>query len=54
MKIMIIPIVLEALGTTPKILQKRMKDTGIETSISELQKTFILHTARILKEVYEI
>ena len=48
MKVVVIPIVLGALGTTPETLQKRMKDIGIETKIGELQKTVILHTARIL------
>ena len=36
MKVVVIPIVLGALGTTPKTLQKRMKDIGIETRIGEL------------------
>ena len=54
MKVVVIPIVLEALGTTPKTLQKRMKDIGIETRIAELQKTVILHTARILRKVLEV
>ena len=54
MKVVVIPIVLGALGTTPKTLQKRMKDIGIETRIDELQKTVILHTARILRKVLEV
>ena len=54
MKVVVIPIVLGALGTTPKTLQKRMKDIGIETRIGELQKTVILHTARILRKVLEV
>ena len=47
MKVVVIPIVLGALGKTPKTLQKRMTDIGIETKIGELQKAVILHTARI-------
>ena len=54
MKVVVIPIVLGALGTTPKTLQKRMKDIGIETRIGELQKTVIMHTARILRKVLEV
>ena len=54
MKVVVIPIVLGALGTTPKTLQKRMKDIGIETRIGELQKTVILHTGRILRKVLEV
>ena len=50
MKIVIIPIVLGALRTTLKTLQKGMKDIEIKTSICELQKTVILHTARILRK----
>ena len=37
MKEVVIPIVLGALGTTPKTLQKRMNKIGIETRIGELQ-----------------
>ena len=54
MKVVVIPIVLGALGTTPKTLQKRMKDIGIETRTGELQKIVILHTARILRKVLEV
>ena len=54
MKVVAIPIVLGALGTTPKTLQKRMKDIGIETRTGELQKAVILHTARILRKVLEV
>ena len=54
MKIVVIPIVIGALGTTPKTLPKRMKDIVIKTNIGELQKTGILNTARILRKVLEV
>ena len=50
----VIPIVKGALGTTPKKLKKRLEDIGIETRVTELQKTVILHSARILRKVFEI
>ena len=45
----VIPVIVGALGTTPKKLKQRLGDTGIETRIVELQKTTILHSARILR-----
>ena len=39
--------------TTPNEGQ-RMTDIGIETRIGELQKTVIVHTARILRKVLEV
>ena len=54
MKIVVIPVVIGALGTTPKILPKRLKDSGIKTNIGEMQKTVILNTARILRKVLEV
>ena len=54
MRVIVIPIVIETLGTTPKKLKKRLEDIGIETRVTELQKTVILHPARILRKVLEI
>ena len=54
MKIVVIPIVIGALGTTPKTLPKRLNDIGIKSNIGELQKTVILNTARILRKVLEV
>ena len=51
---MVISVVLGSLGTTPKTLEKRMKDIDIETKLGELQKTVILHSARILRKVLEV
>ena len=49
----IVPVVIGALGTTPRLLPKRLKDIGIETHIVDLQKTAILYSARILRKVLE-
>ena len=54
MRVTVIPIVTGTLGTTPKKLKKRLEDIGIETRVTELQKTVILHSARILRKVLEI
>ena len=42
----VIPIVIGALGTTPKKLSRRLDDLGIGTRIVELQKTVIIYSAR--------
>ena len=54
MKIVVIPLVIGALGTTPKTLPKRLKDIGIVTKVNELQKTVILQTAMILRKLLEV
>ena len=54
MRTKVIPMIIGALGTTPKKLSKRLEDLGIETRIVELQKTAIIHSARILRKVLEI
>ena len=41
MKIVVIPLVIGALGTTPKMLPKRLKDIGIRANICEMQKTHL-------------
>ena len=50
----VIPVIVGALGTTPSRLPKRLKEIGINTKIVELQKTVLLHSARILRKVLEI
>ena len=42
MRVTVIPIVIGTLGRTPKKLKKRLEDIGIETRVTELQKTYIL------------
>ena len=53
-QVKVIPIIIGAVETTPKLLRKRLKDTGIETKVVELQKSAILYSARILRKVLEI
>ena len=54
MKVKVIRLEIGALGTTPIKLGNWLKEIGIETQITELQKTVLLHTARILRKVLEI
>ena len=53
-KVKVIPIIIGALGTTPKLLRKRLEDIGIDTKVVELQKSAILYSARILRKVLEV
>ena len=50
----VIPVVVGALGMTPKKLKQHLSDIGIETRTAELQKTTILFSARILRDVLEV
>ena len=50
----VIPVVVGALGVTPKKLKQWLSDIGIETRIVELQKTIILYSARIFQNVLEV
>ena len=52
MKNKVIPLVIFALGTSP--IRNCSKEIGIETQITELQKTALLNTARILRRVLEV
>ena len=54
MKATVTPVVIGALGAIPKKLKKGLQDLGIETNIVELQKSAIIHTARILRKVLEV
>ena len=54
MPVKLIPVVVGALGTTSKKLKQRLSDIGIEMRIVELQKTTILYSARILRNVLEV
>ena len=53
MPVKVISVVVGALGTTPKKLKQQLSDIGIETRIVELQKTTILYSARILRNVLQ-
>ena len=54
MPVKVIPVVVGPLGTTPKKLKQRLSDIRIETRIVELQKTTILHSAGIIRNVLEV
>ena len=54
MKVTVVPLVVGALGSLAKALKKRLKNIGIETKITELQKTVLIHTTRILRKVLEV
>ena len=53
-KVKVNPVIVGALETTPSRLPKRLKEIGMNTTIVELQKTVLLHSARILRNVLEI
>ena len=53
-KVILVPLVVGALGTPVKELQKRLKTTGSDTKITELQKTGLIYTSRILRIVIEV
>ena len=48
MPVQVIFVVVGALRTTPKKLKQQLSDIRTETKIVELQRTAILHFARIL------
>ena len=54
MKVTMVPLVVGALGTPAKALEKRLKNIGTEIKITELQKTFLINTSRILRKVLEV
>ena len=53
-RVKVIPLVVGALGAIPKQFGKRLKDIGITAEISQVQKTVLLGTARILRKILEI
>ena len=54
MPVKVIPVVVGILGTTPKKLKQWLSDIGIKIRIVELQKTIILYSAKILRNVFEV
>ena len=54
MKVTVVPLLVGALGTSAKALEKRLKTIVIDTKITELQKTVLIHTNRILGKVLEV
>ena len=53
-KLKIIPLVVGSLCAVPKQLGNRLKQIGITAGTTQVQKTILLGTARILTKVYEI
>ena len=52
-QVKVVPIVVGALGTTPKKLEKSLEMIGVQLSVGLLQKVALLGTARILRKVME-
>ena len=53
MKAKVIPLVMDSLGAIPTQFGNRVKETDITAEIGQVQKTFLLRTARILKKVFK-
>ena len=53
-KVKIIPLVVGSLGAIPKEFGNRLKQIGITAGTTQVQKTVLLGTARILRKVLEI
>ena len=54
MKVTIASLVVWTLGTRAKASERRLKTIRIETKISDLQKTVLIHASRILGKVLEV
>ena len=54
MKVKVILIIIGTLRITQRQVKKRLEVIGVETSVKELQKTVIIHSARILRKVLAI
>ena len=54
MKVKVVPLVVAALGTPANALEKILKNICIETKITELKKTALIHSSRILRKVLEL
>ena len=53
-KAKIIPLIVGSLGAIPKQFGNRLEQIGITVGTSQIQKTVLLRTARILRKVLEI
>ena len=53
-KVKIIPLLVGSLGAIPKQFGSRSKQIGITAGTAQVQKTILLGTARILRELLEI
>ena len=54
MEVKIIPVVIGVLGTIPTRLKDNLKEIGIPVKASQIQKSVLLGTARILRKVLEV
>ena len=54
MEVKVIPIVIGVLGTIPARLKDNLKEIGIPLKASQIQKSVLLGTARILRKVLEV
>ena len=53
-KVKVVPVVVGALGTIPKALEKYLESIGSTVKVELLQKAALLGTARILRKTLEI
>jgi hypothetical protein len=53
MKCKIIPVISGAMGTVTKVLKKNLEAIPGKYSIDSLQKTFVLGTSHIIREVLQ-
>ena len=53
-RIKVIPMVVEALGTIPLRLKENLKTIVVDTSIELIQRSVLLGSARILRKVLEM
>ena len=53
MKVMIVPIMIDSLGTITKGLLKGLEDLEVGGRVETIQATALLRTARILRRVLE-
>ena len=54
MNVTMVQLVVGALDTSTKTLEKRSKIIGFEAKINELQKSVLIHTSRILQKVQKV
>ena len=53
-KVKIIPLVVGSLGAIPKQFGNRLKQIGITVGTAQIERTVLLGTARILRNILEI
>ena len=53
LKTLIVPIVIGALETIPKSLEKHPNELNLQVNISQMQTTVLLNNAKIIRKVME-